>query len=63
MMTYDGDASRKGYASKLPSSYLIPSPYLTFPFNSVSQLVPGILGKVDHISTSTARQNIQMNVD
>ena len=46
MMTYDGDASHKGCASKLPSSCLMPSPYLTLPFNSVSQLVPGLLGKL-----------------
>ena len=32
MMTYDGDASHKGCASKLPSTCLIPSPYLTLPF-------------------------------
>lgn len=55
-----------GWASKLPSSCLVPSRYLTLAFNSVSQLIPRTPGKVYHIFPSThllARQEVQMKVD
>ena len=69
LLTYHGDASVRAGASKLPSSCLVPSPYMTLLFNaltnSLSQLVLGTLGKVYLVSPSThilARQEVQMNV-